>query len=119
MRRVILISALALCGGGCFMAPPGPTVSHEVKTYDPQTGHLVRVERWKDKSGLRALYVLMDPSGQNVNAWHTNQAALGGCSHFSAGSAGVVVDTNSAAIIGESGTAVGNVIGAAAKTAVK
>jgi hypothetical protein len=38
---------------------------------------------------------------------------------FSAGTVTITVDTNTAAILGSAGTAVGNIIGAAAKTAVK
>jgi len=63
--------------------------------------------------------VLTDPAVQQMTALHTNQAALGGGSLFSAATAAVTVDTNTAAIVGASGTAVGNVIGAAAKSAVK
>jgi hypothetical protein len=101
------------------MAPCGPVVSHELRCYEGRVDGLVREERWKDAAGLRAFYLFTDPSAQNIVAWHTNQAALGGCSHFSAGSVTIKVDTNTAAIIGAGGTAAGNIIGAAAKTAVK
>ena len=54
-----------------------------------------------------------------MSALHTNQAALGGGSSFTAGGLTVLVDTNSDKIIGVIGTAAGNLIGAAAKSAVK
>jgi hypothetical protein len=52
-------------------------------------------------------------------AAHTNQSSLGGGSVFSAGTVTITVDTNTAAVIGSAGTAVGNIIGAAAKSTVK
>jgi hypothetical protein len=52
-------------------------------------------------------------------AAHTNQSALGGGSVFSAGTVTITVDTNTAPIVGATGTAVGNIIGAAAKTTLK
>ena len=74
---------------------------------------------WRDKEAGGGLFLLTDPAVQQMTALHTNQAALGGGSLFSAATAAVTVDTNTAAIVGASGTAVGNVIGAAAKSAVK
>ena len=52
-------------------------------------------------------------------ALHTNQSALGGGSSFTAGSLTLVVDANTAAIITSGGTAIGNIIGASVKAAVK
>jgi hypothetical protein len=117
LRALCALCAVLLAG--CAIGPRGPVVSHELRCYEGRADGLVREERWKDAAGLRAFYLFTDPSAQNIVAWHTNQVALGGCSHFSAGSVTIKVDTNTAAIIGAGGTAAGNIIGAAAKTAIK
>jgi hypothetical protein len=82
-------------------------------------GLVYRKQIWRDDAFTRGIYFFADPALAKVNAWHTNQGALGGCSHFSAGTVEIHVDTNTAPIVGAAGTAVGNIIGAAAKTAVK
>lgn len=93
--------------------------SHEVETYAGRVDGLIRRETWRDSEQGGGQFVFTDPSAAQLFASHTNQAALGGGSVFSAGAVAVVVDTNTSAIVGATGTAVGNVIGAAAKTAVK
>jgi hypothetical protein len=65
------------------------------------------------------IFVFADPNVQAMAALHTNQTALGGGSVFSAGSMSSLVDSNLVPTLNATGTAVGNVIGAAAKTAVK
>jgi hypothetical protein len=54
-----------------------------------------------------------------MNAIHTNQQGLGGGSAFSAGPMSIVLDSNTAPALTAAGAALGNIIGAAAKTAVK
>lgn len=79
---------------------------------------IVRGERYIDKEGGGGVFVLTDPSFTGIVALHTNQPALGGSSTFMTGTATITVDPQTTAIIGAVGTAAGNIIGAAAKTAV-
>lgn len=80
---------------------------------------LISRETWRDLETGGGFFFFADPNVQAMTAYHTNQSALGGGSAFTAGSLGLVVDTNLAPAIAATGTAVGNVIGAAAKTAIK
>jgi hypothetical protein len=124
-HRIALVFAFLvfLCGffllTGCAIPPSGPVVSHTIHRYEGRPDGLIAVEEWRDKAFSHGWYLFVDPTMQNINTWHTNQAALGGCSYFSASSVTITVDTNTAAIIGAGGTAAGNIIGAAAKAAVK
>jgi|HubBroStandDraft_1064217.scaffolds.fasta_scaffold256231_1 hypothetical protein len=93
--------------------------SHAVEEFAGRTDGLVYRETWKDTEGGGGVFFCADPNVQNMFAAHTNQSTLGGGSVFSAGTVTMTVDTNTAAIIGSAGTAAGNIIGAAAKTAVK
>jgi hypothetical protein len=110
---------LFLLAAGCAIAPRGPKVSHTVEDFTGRSDGLVHREVWKDDAFGHGIYVFTDPALANVKVWHTNQAALGGCSHFQAGSLTIMVDSNTAPIIGAVGTATGNILGAAAKAAVK
>ena len=118
------LRSLRLCAiipflSACAIVPRGPVVSHTIERFSGRADGLISREVFRDKTFTRGFYFFTDPSLSSINAWHTNQAALGGCSHFTAGGAGIVVDPNTAAIIGAAGTAAGNIIGAAAKSAVK
>ena len=106
----------AFCFSACAIQPRGPVVSHSVEQFAGRRDGLTYREVWKDDAFTRGIFFFTDPSLVGVKIWHTNQTALGGCSHFSAGNAGVTVDS---AGIAAAGTAVGNVVGAAVKTAVK
>ena len=74
---------------------------------------------WSDlsKGGVNALFA--DPHASAVSSTKQNQATLGGSHTFATGDYASVVDTNTAAIVGAAGTAIGNVIGAAANSAAK
>ena len=111
--------APVLLYSGCAMLPKGPVESHSVNRYAGRQDGLVSREEWRDQSFGRGIYVFTDPSLSGVAFIHTNIAALGGSSVFSAGSVVVVVDSNLVPAIAAMGTAAGNIIGAAAKTAVK
>jgi hypothetical protein len=105
---------------GCAIQPHGPVVQHTVKTYFPgRPDHLAAEETWKDNAFSRGLFLFADPELSTVTVWHTNQSALGGCSHFSAGSVAIHVDTNLVPAISATGTAAGNILGATVKSAVK
>ena len=113
------LCALALCLAGCAIQPRGPVVGKTVETFAGRADGLISREVWTDDAFGRGIFFFTDPSLVGVKIWHTNQTALGGCSHFQAGAAGIMVDSNVVPAIGAAGTAVGNIIGAAAKSAVK
>ena len=114
--RFALLTLLALCS--CTIAPHGSRATHRVWTYEGRRDGLVRYEKWTDRSAGGGALFFMDPSLQAVTIVHTN-ADLRTGGTFSVGSASVVLDPQTGAVIGAAGTAVGNVIGAALKTAVK
>jgi hypothetical protein len=60
--------------------------------------------------------LFMDPALNNVTVVHTNSLLQTGGA-VAIGSASAVMDPNTGAVIGAAGTAVGNIIGAAAKSA--
>ena len=80
---------------------------------------LVRRVTYLDSESGGGVFLFTDPAVASLSAVHSNQAALGGGSSFLAGPMNLILDTNTAAVIGAGGTALGNVIGAAAKAAVK
>jgi hypothetical protein len=90
-----------------------------LEDYAGRADGLVHREIWRDKEGGGGFFLFADPNVQGMVALHTNQSALGGGSSFTAGSLTLVVDTNTAAIITSGGTAIGNIIGASVKAAVK
>ena len=110
--------ALALCG--CASEHRTGTARHTFERFDPNlTGGLLSRESWSDTERGGGVFLFTDPSAFGLMVVHTNQGAIGGGSYFSAGSLETHVDTNTGAIITASGTAVGNVVGAAVKSAVK
>ena len=104
------------CFTGCTIAPHGSRATHDVWTY--ANGQLVRHDRWTDRSAGGGMLLLMDPKAQSVNLSHTNSVLQTG-GMLIIGDGSVTVDPQTGAIISAAGTAVGNVIGAAAKTAAK
>ena len=92
---------------------------HLIELFDGRPDGLVARETWRDHESGGGCFLFTDPTVQAMTAIHTNQQALGGGSVFTIGPAAIVVDSNTAPIIGAAGTAAGNIIGAAAKTAVK
>ncbi len=112
----ILPFAFAL---GCACPSRKAETSRVVETFTNRADGLLRRETWTDSEGGGGWFLFADPKVQAMLAVHTNQSALGGGSLFSAGSLTIVVDTNLAPVIGAAGTAAGNIIGVAAKTAVK
>jgi hypothetical protein len=114
---ILLPSALFL--SSCACPHRRAMSSHLVETFAGRSDGLLRREIWRDSEQGGGQFFFTDPAAAQLFASHTNQSALGGGSLFSAGTVTVTVDTNTAPIIGAAGTAAGNVIGAAAKTAVK
>ena len=113
--------ALIVCGllPACACPRRSALATHVRERFTGRADGLVWRETWKDAERGGGLFVLSDPNVQTMYVNHTNQAALGGGSVFTAGSLTLVVDTNTAAILGAGGTALGNVIGASVKAAVK
>jgi hypothetical protein len=117
LRIFLLPSSFFLCS--CACPHRKGESSHVVETFAGRLDGLVHRETWRDAEQGGGQFFFTDPAAGQLFASHTNQSALGGGSVFSAGTVTITVDTNTAAIVGATGTAVGNVIGAAAKTAVK
>jgi hypothetical protein len=115
----VSFSAACLLAQGCACPRRVAETTHSIEWFQGRADGLVQRETWRDAEAGGGLFLFTDPAVQQMLALHSNQAALGGGSLFSAATAGVTVDTNTAAVVGASGTAVGNVIGAAAKAAVK
>lgn len=117
MRR--LFSILLIACAGCASPHRAGTSTHEIRRYQGRDDGLVSVEHWADTEKGGGWFLLTDPQVAIITAVHTNQTALGGGSSFSGGPMSVNVDPQTGAIIGATGTAVGNIIGAAVKTAAK
>lgn len=119
MKRLLISCLLPLAFLGCAGPHRKAESSHFLETFAGRADGLVRRETWRDAEQGGGLFLFTDPAAGQLFASHTNQSALGGGSVFSAGTVTITVDSNTAAILGAAGTAVGNVIGAAAKSAVK
>ena len=75
------------------------------------------VETWADESSGGGTFVFTDPAASQLEFDHTNQSALGGGRTTKAGSITSTITTNAVSAITAGGSAVGNVIGAAASAA--
>lgn len=109
--------------GGCASLPRGPMETKKVVDEHfkgRQDGLVERVTvKWKDTAFTRGWYFLEDPSATAISGSHTNMPELGGSSTVEIGAPSIKVDPQTGAIIGATGTAVGNVIGATIKTIAK
>jgi len=117
IRFILLPSSFILCSCACPHRKAEST--HQVETFAGRSDGLLRREAWRDSEQGGGQFVFTDPAAGQLFAAHTNQSALGGGSVFSAGTVTITVDTNTAPIVGATGTAVGNIIGAAAKSSMK
>jgi hypothetical protein len=112
---LLFIPLLAACASPRRSA----LATHIQERFTGRPDGLVLRETWKDSERGGGYFLFCDPNVQAMLVSHTNQTALGGGSACGIGSITLVVDTNTAAIIGAGGTAIGNVIGASVKAAVK
>jgi hypothetical protein len=122
MKSLLNFSLQTLAFSFCLgcACPHRKAVSvHRVEIFQGRADGLVAREEWRDSEGGGGFFLFADPTVQNMAAIHTNQTALGGGSIFTAGSLTSLVDSNLVPAIGAAGTAAGNIIGAAAKSAVK
>lgn len=74
-------------------------------------------ETWTDRSRGGGSFLFTDPAASQVVSGVTNQAALGGAHSFTVGNVSATITTNAVLAINAGGTAVGDVIGAAAAKA--
>jgi hypothetical protein len=116
LNSTFLILTL-LCG--CACPHRKATTLHVLEAFQDRPDGLISRESWKDSEGGGGFFFFADPNVQAMTALHTNQTALGGGSAFAAGSFTSLVDSNLVPAIAATGTAAGNIIGAAAKAAVK
>jgi hypothetical protein len=104
---------------GCACPHRQALASHTVEVFLGRPDGLIAREEWRDREGGWGLFLFTDPSVQSMTATHTNQRSLGGGSVFTAGPMNILVDSNLVPAIAASGTAAGNIIGAAAKSTLK
>ncbi|HEV2350836.1 MAG TPA: hypothetical protein VG028_13425 [Terriglobia bacterium] len=119
MSRLLSVWLVLVLCAGCAETRRKATTTREIHFYQGRPDGLVAIETWRDIEKGGGWFLMTDPTVQSISATHTNQAALGGGSLFQAGPMDVKVDPQTGAIISAGGTAVGNVIGAAMKSAVK
>ena len=115
----LIFNSSFLIFSGCASPHRVAQTTHVIETFRNRQDGLVAREEWRDSERGGGVFLFTDPNVQAMTATHTNQAALGGGSAFVAGPMTIVLDTNTAAVVGAGGVAVGNVIGAAVKAAVK
>lgn len=116
MKSLVLIPLLLT---GCAYPHRTALTTHELRRYQGRPDGLIALETWRDSERGGGVFFCTDPKVQSFAASHTNQTALGGGSVLNTGPMELTVDPQTGAIIGATGTAVGNVIGAAIKTAIK
>jgi hypothetical protein len=114
------LCAFALILSSCACPHRKAVTTHTVEMFMPDRADgLVSREIWHDEERGGGFFLFTDPDITSMAVIHTNQTALGGGSTFTAGPMTVIVDSNLAPAIAATGTAAGNIIGAAVKTAVK
>jgi len=127
-RKIIMKKIPSLCAlcvllwqllPGCSLPHRRAAATHTIEVFHCRPDGLISRESWQDSEGGGGFFFFADPHVQAMTAIHTNQCALGGGSAFSAGSMMILVDSNLVPAITATGTAAGNIIGAAAKSAVK
>lgn len=104
---------------GCACPHRKAATTRTLEWFAGRPNGLVARESWKDSEGGGGFFLFTDPTVQSMAAIHTNQSSLGGGSTFTAGPMNILVDSNLVPAIAASGTAAGNIIGAAAEAAVK
>jgi hypothetical protein len=118
MRCVLsVLVVLALCA--CATPHRKTESTHTVEAFTNRPDGLISREEWRDKDSGGALFLFVDPASQGMCIRHTNQLALGGGSWMVMAPFSAIVDSNLVPAIAATGTAAGNVIGAAVKAAVK
>ena len=114
-RWAIIIGVLAIAG--CATPHRSSHTTHTLEYFRGRSDGLVSREEWRDKYSAGCGFLFTDPSSQGFCDKQTN--AFGGGSWFMMAPFSMVVDSNLVPFVAASGTAIGNVVGAAVKTAVK
>jgi NADPH-dependent curcumin reductase CurA len=104
---------LLLCGCASIHRVSGP--EHSVTTTYPD-GRVV-TEKWSWKDDARSHEFFDRGSLSNLVVTQSNLMGWPGVASFSANGGTIDISSNAAPVIGATGTAVGNVVGAAAKAA--
>ena len=117
--RLLPSAFLILTFVGCAAPHRKAESTHRIESFAGRADGLIRRESWRDSEGGGGFFFFADPNVQAMTATHTNQCALGGGSAFAAGSFAILVDSNLVPAMAATGTAAGNVIGAAVKAAAK
>jgi hypothetical protein len=117
--RLLPSAFLILTFLGCACPHRKAATTQIIEWFQDRPDGLVAREEWRDQEGGGGIFLFADPNVQAMTAIHTNQCALGGGSAFAAGSFTILVDSNLVPAIAATGTAAGNIIGAAVKSAVK
>ena len=113
----LLPSIFWLCS--CATPHRKTVTKHTVERFCGRPDGLIARETWLDQDSGGALFLFEDPKSQGMCIKHTNQPALGGNTWFTMAPLSMLVDSNLVPAIAAGGTAVGNVVGAAVKSAVK
>jgi hypothetical protein len=118
-----VLCVLSWLSSGCESASRYNRTAHTVERWEVSTnsaGHTVRVlifrERWTDANGLQFGALFTDPTVAGWSDISTNQSALGGGQAIRFGAASSKVDSEG---IKAAGSAGGEVIGTAIKSAIK
>jgi uncharacterized membrane protein len=114
----ILLIALMFAICGCAVIHRSSATTAVTEWYRPD-GTLEKRRTVRDTERGMGAEALEHDTLTNLCVVHSNQTSLGGYSCFGVGAATSDVSSNAAPVIGAAGTAVGNVVGAAAKSAVK
>jgi hypothetical protein len=112
-----LIAAIVL--PGCAWPHRSAVTTRTVEWFDGREDGLIARETLRDSDGGGGVFLFADPQVASLCVWHTNQIGLGGGSRCMTGPFSITVDSNLVPAITATGTAAGNIIGAAVKTAVK
>ena len=114
---MIRLLPLLLLLGGCAVPHRSSLAKHSLANFAGRPDGMISLEMWSDKESGGGWFLLADPDVQAFHVVHTNQTAIGGGSVVAMGRGTISVDPQASAIISATGTAVGNVVGAAVKTA--
>jgi hypothetical protein len=115
--KLALFIAVAVILSGCAVPRRLAKSEHRVRMYKDRPDGLIREDIYIDIESGGGWFVLTESNVQMLTATHTNQTALGGGSYIATGPLTIRVDPQTSQIIEATGTAAGNIIGAAAKTA--
>ena len=101
----IAVGAISL--SGCASPHRVGLSTHRIEVFRGRADGLISREEWRDSERGGGVFLFTDPNVQAMTATHTNQAALGGGSAFVTGPMAVVLDTNTAAVVGAGGRPLG------------